>query len=186
MYEVVKEDYDMMTFDEFAEANKHPCMTLESKMANAYRDTIEELESANRDFWKTMQADQVDGQSAVYFLPEYEDPLMAIDAAEGRLAQIQTDIEDFMEIVGGYSRRDISEKLSRCKLDITEAKRKARNVWMKAIQENPELSPDNVEKLDEVQAAFAERVRIIAGLKPTIADLEKKLLDAEEILKKYR
>lgn len=175
----------MMTFDEFAEANKHPCITLESKMARAYRDTIEELESANMDFWKTMRADQVDGQSAVYFLPEYEDPLLAIDAAEGRLAQIQTDIEDFMEIVGGYSRQDIAEKLSRSKLDIADAKRKARNVWKRAIQENPELSPDNVEKLDEVQAAFRERDRIIAGLKPIIADLEKKLMDADKILKKY-
>ena len=124
----------MMTFDEFAEANKHPCMTLESKMAHAYRDTIEELESANRDFWRTMRADQVDGQSAVYFLPEYEDPLMAIDAAEGRLAQIQTDIEDFIEIAGGHSRRDIAEKLNSSKLDIADAKRKARNVWKKAIQ----------------------------------------------------
>lgn len=175
----------MMTFDEFAEANKYPCMTLESKMARAYRDTIEELESANRAFWKTMRADWVDGQSAVYFLPEYEYPLMAIDAAEGRLAQIQTDIEDFMEIVGGYSRRDIAEKLNRSKLDIADAKRKSRNVWTRAMQENPELSPDNVEKLDEVQAAFRERDCIIAGLKPIIADLEKKLMDAEEILKKY-
>jgi len=175
----------MMTFDEFAEANKHPCMTLESKMAHAYRDTIEELESANRDFWRTMRADQVDGQAILYFLPEYEDPLMAIDAAEGRLAQIQTDIENFMEIVGGYSRRDIAEKLNRSKLDITDAKRKARNVWKSAIQENPGLSPDNVEKLDEVRVAFRERDRIIAELKPIIADLEKKLMDAEKILKKY-
>lgn len=174
-----------MTFDEFAEANKHPCMTLESKLAHAYRDTIEKLESANRDFWKTMRAERVDGQSAVYFLPEYEAPLMAVDAAEGRLAQIQTDIEDFMEIVGGYSRRDIAEKLNRSKLDIAEAKRKARNVWKRAMQENPELNPDNVEKLDEVPVAFKERDRIIAGLKPIIADLEKKLMDAEKILKKY-
>jgi hypothetical protein len=185
IFNIIIEDYEMMTFDEFADANLHPCMTLESMMAREYRDTIEELESANRDFWKTMRADQVDGQSAVYFLPEYEDPLMAIDAAEGRIAQIQTDIENFMEIVDGHSRRDIAEKLNRCKLDIAEAKRKARNVWKKAIQENPELSLDNVEKLDEVQAAFRERDRIVAGLKPTIADLEKKLMEAEEILKKY-
>jgi len=185
IYNIIIEDNKMMTFDEFADANQHLCMTLESKMAHAYRDTIEELESANRAFWRTMRADQVDGQSAVYFLPEYEDPLMAIDAAEGRLAQIQTDIEDFMEIVGGYSRRDIAEKLSRSKLDIADAKRKAHNVWKKAIQENLELSPDNVEKLDEVQAAFGERDRIIEGLKPIIADLEKKLMDAEKILKKY-
>jgi hypothetical protein len=150
----------MMTFDEFAEANKHPCITLESKMACVYRDTIEELESANRAFWKTMRADQVDGQAILYFLPEYEDPLLAIDAAEGRLAQIQTDIEDFMEIVGGYSRRDISEKLNRSKLDIADAKRKARNVWKKAIQDNTGLSPDNVEKLDEVQAASGKETAL--------------------------
>lgn len=166
-----------MTFDEFAEANRHPSNTFESKIAHAYLDTIEELESANRDFWRSIRAD--------YFLPEYEDPLLAIDDGETRLAQIQTDIEDFMKIVGGHSRRDIAEKLNRCKLDIANAKRKARNAWKKASQENPRLSPDNVEKMDEVQAAYKERDRLIARLKPIIADLEKKLTEANKILEKY-
>ena len=166
-----------MTIDEFAKANRHPSNTFESKMARAYLDTIEELEAANRDFWKSIRAD--------YFLPEYEDPLLAIDDGETRLAQIQTDIEDFMKIVGGHSRQGIAEKLNRCKLDTANAKSKARNVWKKASQENPRLSPDNVEKLDEVQVAYRERDRIIAELKPIIADLEKKIMDVEKILKKY-
>lgn len=160
----------MMTFDEFAEANRHPSNILESKMARAYLDTIGELQSANRDFWKSIRADDF---SIPYFIPEYEDPLLAIDDGETRLAQIQTDIEDFMKIVGGNSRRGIAEKLNRCKLDTANAKRKARNLWKKASQENPRLSPDNVEKLDEVQAAYKERDRLIAELKPIIADLEK-------------
>jgi hypothetical protein len=126
----------MMTFDEFAEANRYPSNTLEGKMARAYLKTIEELESANKDLWKTMRVD--------YFLPEYEEPLLAIDEAEERLSQIQTDIEDFMNIVGGYSRRDIAEKLNRSKLDIKKAKRKALNVWKNAIQEHTELNPDDV------------------------------------------
>ena len=175
----------MISFDEFADANRNQGITFECKMARAYRDTVEELESANKEFWKTMRVQQVDSLVIPYFLPEYEDPLLAIDAAEGRLAQIQTDIEDFMEIVGGHSRRDIGGRLHQCELEIVDAKRQARNVWKKAIQENPELSPDNVEKLDVVQAASRERDRIIAGLKPVVADLKRKLMEAEKILEKY-
>jgi hypothetical protein len=153
----------MLTIEEFAEASRHPVYTFESKMALAYRSALEDLESAKRDF---------------------ENPLLRIDA-EKRLAEIQSDIENFMNIVGSHSRRDVALKLDRCKLDIAKAKRQARNTWTKAIQENPDLSPDNVEKLKIVQAAFAKRDDIIAELKPIIADLERKLKDAEEILKKY-
>jgi hypothetical protein len=151
-----------MEIEEFVDYGRHPAYTFEGRMAAAFREAVEDLELATDD-----------------------NDLYRIDEAQKRLAEIQTDIEDFTEIVGGYSRRDIAEKLSRSKLDIADAKRKAHNVWNKAIRENPELSPGNVEKLDEVQAAFKERDRIIAGLKPIIADLEKKLMDAEKILKKY-
>jgi len=55
----------------------------------------------------------------------------------------------------------------------------------KALLENPNMSPDNVEKLDVVQDAFAKRDTIIAELKPVVAELEKKLGKAEEILERY-
>jgi hypothetical protein len=54
----------------------------------------------------------------------------------------------------------------------------------RAELENPELSPDNVEKLEVVQAAYKERDRIIAELKPTMAESKEKLIRAEKILKK--
>jgi hypothetical protein len=151
-----------MEIEEFADYGRHPAYTFEGRMAAAFREAVEDLELATDD-----------------------NDLYRIDEAQKRLSEIQTDIEDFMEIVGGYSRRDITEKLNRSKLDIADAKRNARNVWKRAMRENPELIPDNVEKLDEVQAAFAERDRIIAKLKPIIADLEKRLMKAEKTLKKY-
>jgi hypothetical protein len=150
------------TIEKFAEVGRHPAYTFEYKMARAYRSALGDLESAKRD-----------------------SELPRIEYAHRRLAEIQTDIEKFMDIVGGYSRRDVAERLHQCKLDITEAKCLARNTLSRAIQENPELSPDNVEKLDEVRAAFAERDRIIAVLMPIAVDLERKLMNAEEILKKY-
>jgi hypothetical protein len=153
----------MLTIEEFAEASRHPVYTFESKMARAYRSALVDLESLKRDF---------------------ENPLLRVDA-EKRLAEIQSDIENFMNIVGSHSRRDVGEKLNRCKLDIANAKRQARDTWIKAIRENPDLSPDNVEKLRIVQVAFAKRDNIIAELKPVVADLGKKINRAEEILKKY-
>jgi hypothetical protein len=172
----------MIKFEEFADPKKHTFNNLESKMARAYRETISNLESASRELWDTMR---VDDSMLPYFLPDYEEPAQVIYRAEDRLAEIQSDIENFVSIVGGYSRQEIAEKLNRCKLDIANAKPTAHNILKRAIQENPELSPDNVEKLDVVQTAFAERDRIIAELKPIITDLERKLMEAEKILEKY-
>lgn len=172
----------MIDFEGFADPKRHPFSDLERKMARAYRDTVEELESASRDLWKTMR---VDDSMLPYFLPEYEDPARAVQDAEDRLAEIQTDIEHFVEIVGGYSRQDIEEKLHKCEMDIAGAKCSAYRALNRAIQENPGLSPDNVEKLGVVQVAFLERDRIITELTPQVVKMEKKLADAEEILKKY-
>ena len=154
----------MTKLEEFADVGRHPRNTFEGKMARAYREAVEDLESAKRDL---------------------ENPLPRIEDAERRLAEIQSDIENFMDIVGSYSRREVAERLNRCKLDIKNAKRKARNILKQAIQENPGLSSDNVEKMKVVQAAFAKRDAIIAELKPLIAELEGKLIKTEEILVKY-
>jgi hypothetical protein len=154
----------MTKLEEFADAGRHPANTFEWRMARAYREAVRDLESAESD---------------------YENPVPQIDDMERRLAEIESDIENFMDIVGGYSRKDVAEKLNRCKLDIARAKRKARTVLKRAILENPELSPDNVEKLEVVQTAYLERDRIIAELKPIIAESKKKHNNAEKILKKY-
>ena len=154
----------MMTFNEFADVSKHPVYTFESKMARAYVKAVEDLESAKRDQGNSLH---LNGE------------------AQRRVAEIQSDIENFMTIVGCYSRREVAEKLRRSKLDIAGAKRQARNILKKALLENPDMSPDNVEKLDVVQDAFAKRDTIIAELKPIVADSERKLRRAEEILEKY-
>jgi hypothetical protein len=153
-----------MGIEEFADSGGHPANTFEWRMARAYREAVKDLESAESD---------------------YENPVPQIDDMERRLAEIESDIENFMDIVGGYSRKDVAEKLNRCKLDIARAKRKAGNVLKRAKLENPELNPDNVEKLDIVQAAYLERDRIIAELKPVIAESKERLIKAEKILVKY-
>jgi len=154
----------MMTFNEFADVSKHPVYTFESKMARAYVKAVEDLESAKRDQGNSLH---LNGE------------------AQRRVAEIESDIENFMTIVGCYSRREVAEKLHRSKLDIAGAKRQARNILKKALLENPNMSPDKVEKLDVVQDAFAKRDTIIAELKPVVAELEKKLGKAEEILERY-
>ncbi len=154
----------MLKIEEFADAKRHPANAYEWRMARAYREAVNDLEIAESD---------------------YENPEPQIDEAERRLAEIELDIERFMDIVGGYSRHDIAYRLNRCKLNLANAKRKAHNILKRAIHDNPGLSPDNAEKLDIVQAAFAERDAIIAELKPVVAELKKKLMSAEEILVKY-
>jgi hypothetical protein len=151
-----------MRIEEFADSDRHPFYTFEGRMAAAFRKAVEDLELA---------LDSLD--------------LYRIDEAQKRVAEIQTDVENFMNIVGGYSRHDVAERLNRSKLDIEKAKRKARNILKKATLGNPDLSPNNVEKLDVVQTAYKERDRIIAGLKPIIAESKKKLNRAEKILEKY-
>jgi hypothetical protein len=175
----------MMTFEEFADPKKHPFDTLESKIAQAYRKTIEELESANRDLLKTIHTEQTDNLQLVYFDPDYEIPLLRIDELEMRLKEIQSDIENFMRIMGSHSRHDVAQRLNHCKLDIANAKRQARNIRKKAIQENLGMSLEDIEKLDVVQVSFSNRDSIITKLTPVMAGLEEKLTDAEEILKKY-
>jgi len=153
-----------MTFNEFADVSKHPVYTFESKMARAYVKAVEDLESAKRDRGTSSNL---------------------TEDAQRRVAEIRSDIEKFIDIVGSYSRRDVAEKLHRSKLNIAGAKRQARNIVKKALLENPDIRSDNVEELDVVQDAFAKRDAIVSELKPIVADSKRKLRRAEEILEKY-
>ena len=153
----------MLTIEGFVEAGRHPANVYEYRMAQAYHSALADLESAKLDF---------------------ENPFSCIDA-EKRVAEIRCDIEIFMDILGSYSRKDVNEKMYRCKLDIANAKRKARNVRKKAIRENPVLSLDEVERLEIVRASFSRRDSLITELDPIIADSQGKIQNAWEILIKY-
>jgi len=153
----------MLTIERFVEAGRHPANVYEYRMAQVYRSALADLESAKRD---------------------PENPSTRINA-ERRLGEIRCDIENFMNIVGCYSRRDVNEKLHRCELDIKNAKRRARNTWKKALLENPNLSPDEVERLEIVRASFSKRDSLITELGPIIADSKEKIQKAWEILIKY-
>ena len=152
----------MLTVEEFANARRDPSH-LESKMARAYLSALEELELA-RDCGN----------------------LLRIEEAQSRLTEIKSDIEHYMNDVVNYSWTELRDKLERCRLDIENAKRKARNTLKRARRDNPELSPDNVEKLDEVQAAIANRDRIVAELKPVRVELSRRFKEVHSILRKYK
>jgi hypothetical protein len=153
----------MLTIERFFEAGRHPANVYEYRMAQAYRSALADLESAKRDS---------------------ENPSTLIDA-ERRLGEIRCDIENFMTIVGSYSRKDINDKMHRCELDIANAKRKAHNIKKKVIRENPNLSPDEVERLEIVRASSSKRDSLITELGPIIADSKEKIQKAWEILIKY-
>jgi hypothetical protein len=104
-------------------------------MAAAFREAVEDFEIATDD-----------------------NDLYKIEEAKKRVVEIRNDIENFMDSVGGYSRHEIVHRLNRCKLDIARSKRKARNVLKRAKLENPDLSSDNVEKLDVVQAHIGKEI----------------------------
>jgi len=153
----------MLTIEGFVEAGRHPANVYEYRMAQAYHSALKDFESAKMDF---------------------ENPLLRIDA-EKRVAEIRCDIENFMTIVGNYSRKDVNEKMHRHELDIANAKRKARNTKKKAIQKNPGLSLDGVKRLEIVRASFSRRDSLITELGPIIADSQEKIQKAWEILIKY-
>jgi hypothetical protein len=153
----------MHTIKGFIKYGRHSANFYEYKMAQAYRSALADLESAKNDF---------------------ENPFSWIDE-ERRLAEIRFDIENFMNILGSYSRKDVADRLHRCKLDIANAKRKARIVRKKTIQENPGLSLDEVDRLEIVQASFTRRDRLIKRSMPIIADSKRRLQIAWEILIKY-
>ncbi len=108
-----------------------------------------------------------------------------LEAAEIRLAEIKNDIENFFEIAGSYSRFDVARELHRYELDISNAKRKARNIQKKAALEHPTLCPIEIDELYVVRAAYAKRDAKIKELKPKIAFLKCRLYKSEQILKKY-
>ncbi len=100
----------MTTVQEYVDANRHLVYLFEGKMALAYCSAVREFELAETD----------------------QDHSFQVEAAQKKLA-IQSDIEKFMEIVGDYSRRNIAEKLHRCRLDIEKAKRQSRNVLKRQL-----------------------------------------------------
>ncbi len=126
----------MTTVQEFIDANRHQANFFEGKMALAYCSAMKDLELAEKAQNHSFQ----------------------VESAQKKL-EIQSDIENFMEIVGGYSRWNIAEKLHRCQLDIEKAKRRSRNVLKKTIRDNSNLSPDNVEKMKIVQEALPNETR---------------------------
>jgi hypothetical protein len=91
----------MTKFEEFEDFSKHPANTFEGKMATAFRKAVEDLGLA------------ID-HNDLYWIKE----------AQKRVAEIQKDVKNFMDIVGGYSRHGVAHRFNRCKLDISNAKRK--------------------------------------------------------------
>lgn len=176
----------MMTIEEFADIRRQPPNTLESKMAFAYRKTVEDIESGSKDIWRYIRAKRVDGQLIPYFLPEAEAPLSALESAEKRRAEVQSDIKKFVKLMDGDSMRGIVEQLHRSKLKVSNAEHDSRIVWEHALRENRDLSPIDAEKLEVVQAAIRKRDKIKAEYEPIVTELQDKLKRANVILERYK
>jgi hypothetical protein len=180
----VKENW-INTFEGFVAAQNAPCFRLEKNLAKAYRSALENLEAATKELWSCMRTEDDGGSLLSYFTPEYENSMFKVDDCEKKLGEIQLDIENFIAIAGGYSRRDLDERLHRCKLDIENEKRKVRTTKKKAKLENPNMSDGEIGNLEIVKEAIERRDNIIAQLEPEIDELEIKLEACKEILLKY-
>ena len=77
--------------------------THESRMAFTYRKAVGDIESASKDIWKYVRVKSVDGQLVPYFLPEAETPLSALESAEKRLVENQSDMKKY---ITAYSLQD--------------------------------------------------------------------------------
>jgi hypothetical protein len=130
---------------------------------------------------RNLRINSLENKMALACVDAYE----KLEAAEIRLAEIKNDIESFVEIAGSYSRFDVAQKLRRYQLDISNAKRKARNIRKKAALENPTLCPKEIDELYVVRAAYAKSDAKIKELKPKITVLQCRLYKCEQILKKY-
>lgn len=175
----------MMTIEEFADVRRQTSNTPESKMAFAYRKAVEDIESESKDIWKYVRAKHLDGQLVPYFLPEAETQLSALESAEKRIAEIQSDIKKFIKLMNGDSRQGLAEELRRAKLKITNAEHDARIAWEHALRDNRDMSPVEAENLAVVQAATRRRDKIKAEYEPLVAELQDKLTKANAILGKY-
>lgn len=176
----------MMSVEEFVDVRRQPPNTPESKMAFAYRKTVEDIESRSKDMWRFIRAKRVDGQLIPYFLPEAEAPLSALESAEKRLAEVQSDIKKFLKLMDGDSIRGISEQLHRSKLKVSNAEHDSRIVWEHALRDNRDLSPIDAEKLEIVQTSFRKRDKIKGEYEPLVAELQDKLKKANVILERYK
>lgn len=180
----VKENW-INTFEEFVAVQNEPLSRLRKNLAKAYRSALENLDVATKELWSCMRTEDDGGSLLSYFTPEYENSMFKVDECEKKLGEIQLDIENFINIAGGYSRNDIAERLHRCKLDIENKKRKVRTIKKKAKLENPNMSDAEIGNLEVVKEAIERRDNLIAQLGPEIDELEIKLEACMEILLKY-
>ena len=130
---------------------------------------------------RNLRFNSFENKMALACLDAYE----KLEAAEIRLEEIKNDIESFFEIAGSYSRFDVARELHRYELDISNAKRAARNTRKKAALDHPTLCPNEIDELYVVRAAYTKRDAKIKELNPKIAVLQCRLYKCEQILKKY-
>jgi hypothetical protein len=186
MYNTINIDKNKMDIcEKFASIDRDPIIDLEKKLIFAYHSAIRDLKSAEDDYARIYSDVRRIDRNTPYLHPRCEHASDRVNQAKGRLEEIMKDMIDVVSILGSYTRGDTGEKIHRYKLDIKNAKRRLRNTKKRALAENPNLSQSDIENLEVVKLETTRCNSITAELTPLITEYERRILMANEILKKY-
>ena len=157
------------------------------RLAIAYRDTLAAIEVNEKALWRYVRGEKRDdGKYTPVFLPGAEESIKAIQEAEEKLVQIEADAIDFKNIMGECrSIRELVDSLKRAQGTIQGVERDARNTHTREMAARRELSPAEVEELDNIRELYLKRDKVVTEFTPIVTDLQKRLLDANKILAKY-
>jgi cell fate (sporulation/competence/biofilm development) regulator YmcA (YheA/YmcA/DUF963 family) len=164
--------------------------TKEERLAQAYRDAQSAFESKQAGLLKCLRAEKTSKGLVPVFSPEAENIATALQEAENRVAEVQADIEKFLELTGGEASLTslgigLADKFARARRTLDNVVKETNAIRERAVRTNPGMTPLEAEQLEVVQQAFDKRDRIQAELGPVIADFEGKLAEVNKIMKKY-
>jgi len=87
----------MNKIKKFVDKNKSALGT-GGELARAYLKALEDRDSANRDLMEHVGFEEFSGKLLPYFQADYEKPLLAEAAAERKIAEMEADIKQLLEI----------------------------------------------------------------------------------------
>jgi hypothetical protein len=175
----------MSSVEEFCQQWAGKPNTSEGRMSEAHRRTQAKFESQQTAIVRCLRIEKKGNELIPAFAPEATELAGQHWDAEKRLADIEADIESFMELTNGEtSLSTLADKLSRARRVVSDAELDARNALERAIRRGAR-SVAEAEQSPEVQKAFDKRDRLATEIGPTIQEVERKIADAKTILEKY-
>jgi hypothetical protein len=125
-----------------------------------------------------------DGTYQPVFLAGAEGPLVAIESAEKRLAEIEKDSIEFSNLMGEFkSIRELAQAAHRENMKIQSAETSCRKILEREMSANHNLDPAEVLQMQSVRDTYLARDRIIAESK--FEEFKSKMAACNRILEKY-